>query len=119
MLRIVAALLIAWEPARFAIEALTVVPPITYRGAAAAVELAIHGCVAALAAAAGPAPGNAAPDGREHASSTSGPAPLRTSRPCASTAPPTATPPGGDRIKASLSGEGAEGGTVKVRNGKR
>ena len=59
-----AALLIAWEPWRFAAEALTVLSTIGYRGALAAVELAAHGAVAALCAAAGFALWNGAPDAR-------------------------------------------------------
>ena len=45
----------------FAGEALTVVPTIAYRGLVAAIELSIHGGVAALAAAAGLALWNASP----------------------------------------------------------
>ena len=53
MRRFIAALLVFWEPMRFATEALSVLSTITYRGAVAALELILHGCVAALCAAAG------------------------------------------------------------------
>lgn len=64
MLRIVALLLIALEPLRFAGEALTVLPSIGYRGAIAAVELLVHGLVAALSAGAGFALWNGTSDAR-------------------------------------------------------
>lgn len=64
MLRIVSLLLIAWEPLRFAGEALRVLPSIGYRGTIAGVELLVHGLVAALSAGAGFALWNAAPDAR-------------------------------------------------------
>ncbi len=53
MIRAVAVLLLAWEPLSFAIEALTVLPTITYRGWPAVVELVFHGLVAAVAASGG------------------------------------------------------------------
>ena len=53
MIRTVAVLLLAWEPLNFAIEALTVIPTIAYRGWAAGVELVFHALVAAVAAAGG------------------------------------------------------------------
>ena len=49
MIRIVAALLLVWEPLNFAVEALTVLPTILYRGWPAVTELAAHGMVAAVA----------------------------------------------------------------------
>ena len=49
----VGALLVVWEPANFAVEALTVLPTITYRGWLASLELAGHAVVAAIAAAGG------------------------------------------------------------------
>ena len=64
MLRIVSVLLIAWEPLRFAGEALRVLPSIGYRGALAGVELLVHGLVAALSATAGFALWNETPDAR-------------------------------------------------------
>lgn len=64
MIRVIAALLILWEPLRFASEALAVLPTISFRGAIAMLELLAHGVVAALAAAAGFALFNGAPDGR-------------------------------------------------------
>ena len=64
MRRLIAALLVFWEPLRFATEALSVVSTIAYRGIVAAVELVLHGCVAALCAAAGLAFWNSGPDRR-------------------------------------------------------
>jgi hypothetical protein len=64
MLRVVALLLIVWEPLRFAGEALRVLPSIGYRGAIAGVELLVHGLVAALSAGAGFALWNGTPDAR-------------------------------------------------------
>ena len=63
MISVIAALLVFLEPLRFAAEALTVVPTITYRGASAIVELIVHGAVAALSAAAGLSLWNRSPDG--------------------------------------------------------
>jgi hypothetical protein len=62
MLRLVAVLLMVWEPLRFAGEALQVLPSIGYRGAVAALELLVHGGVAALSAGAGFALWNRTPD---------------------------------------------------------
>ena len=42
-----------WEPLNFAVRALSVLPTIAYRGWLSALELVVHGAVAALAAAAG------------------------------------------------------------------
>jgi hypothetical protein len=64
MLRLLAVLLIFWEPLHFAAEALGVLPTIAYRGALAIAELILHGIVAALSAAAGLALSNGSPDGR-------------------------------------------------------
>ena len=64
MLRVVAVLLMVWEPLRFAGEALRVLPSIGYRGALPAIELLAHAGVAALSAGAGFALWNQAPDGR-------------------------------------------------------
>lgn len=64
MLRLVAVLLMAWEPLRFAGEALQVLPSIGARGVAAAIELLAHAGVAALSAGAGFALWNGAPDAR-------------------------------------------------------
>ena len=49
MIRVVAALLLIWEPLNFAVGALTALPTIVYRGWMAATELAAHGVVAAVA----------------------------------------------------------------------
>jgi hypothetical protein len=51
--RVVAALLVVWEPANFAVEALTVLPTIAYRGWLPGLELIVHAVVAAVAAAGG------------------------------------------------------------------
>ena len=53
MTRLVAGALVFWESLHFASEALTVVPTIVHRGWPAAVELALHAVVAAIAAAGG------------------------------------------------------------------
>ena len=42
-----------WEPLNFAVRALGILPTIAYRGWVSALELAVHGAVAAVAAAAG------------------------------------------------------------------
>ena len=64
MLRLVAAVLIVWEPLRFAGEALQVLPSIQYRGLVAALELLVHGVVAAVSVGAGFALWNGTPDAR-------------------------------------------------------
>lgn len=68
MIRVVAALLLLWEPLNFAVEAVTVLPTIVYRGWVPAVELAAHGAVAPLTVAAGLALWNRTPDARRLAS---------------------------------------------------
>jgi len=102
MLRLIAAVLIFWEPLRFAAEALAVFPTIAYRGAAAAIELAIHGCVAALAAAAGLALWNGSPDGRKLASIALVAVSLRTLQSLYWSALPDNTPPGDEWFAAAL-----------------
>ena len=62
MSKLVAVLLIAWEPLRFAREALQVLPSIPDRGWLAAVELFAHAGTAALSAGAGFALWNGTPD---------------------------------------------------------
>ena len=49
MIRVVAALLLVWEPLNFAVEASAVLPTIVYRGWMPATELAAHAVVAAVA----------------------------------------------------------------------
>ena len=61
MIRIVAAVLLVWEPLNLASEALAVLPTIVHRGWLAGAELALHGLVAALAAAGGLALWNRTP----------------------------------------------------------
>jgi len=64
MLLLVAVLLIAWEPLRFAGEALQVLPSIGYRGWVPAIELLAHAGAAALSAGAGVALWNGTPHAR-------------------------------------------------------
>ena len=68
MIRVVAALLLIWEPLNFAVGALTALPTIVYRGWMAATELAAHGVVAAVATAAALALWNTTPAARRLAS---------------------------------------------------
>ena len=68
MIRVVAALLLIWEPLNFAVGALTALPTIGYRGWMAATELAAHGVVAAVATAAALALWNRTPAARRLAS---------------------------------------------------
>ena len=53
MLSVLAVALLLWEPLNFAVTALAVLPTIAYRGWLPALELVVHGAVAAVAAAAG------------------------------------------------------------------
>lgn len=62
--KIIGVLLVAWEPLNFAVEASRVLPTIRYRGVLAVCELVAHACVAMVAAGAGLALINEAPDGR-------------------------------------------------------
>ena len=64
MIRAVAVLLLLWEPLNFAVEALTVLPTVRYRGVLPVVELSAHALVAALAASAGLALLNRTPAAR-------------------------------------------------------
>jgi hypothetical protein len=50
---LLSAYLLLWVPVNFAIELASVLPSLGWRGPAAAIELALHGAVAALAFAAG------------------------------------------------------------------
>lgn len=68
MIRVVAALLLIWEPLNFAGGALTALPTIVYRGWMAATELAAHAGVAAVATSAAIALWNTAPSARRLAS---------------------------------------------------
>lgn len=63
-LRIVAVLLLVWEPLNFAATALNVWPTLAYRGWMPAAELVLQAMIAALCAAAGMMLLNGAPDGR-------------------------------------------------------
>ena len=63
-LKLVAGLLLLWEPLNFAARILEVWPTLAYRGAIAVMELAAHGIVALLCVAGGMMLLNDAPDGR-------------------------------------------------------
>jgi hypothetical protein len=63
-LKIVAVLLLVWEPLNFAATALNVWPTLAYRGWIPAAELVLQAMIAALCAAAGMMLLNDAPDGR-------------------------------------------------------
>jgi hypothetical protein len=101
-MRLIAALLITWESLRFALEALTVFATIPYRGAAAAIELVIHGLVAALAAAAGLALWNSAADGRRLATLAVIAVVLRTIQSLYWSSLPSNTVPGDETLIASV-----------------
>ena len=101
-LRVIAALLILWEPMRFATEALTVFSTIAYRGAIAGVELVVHGCVAALCAAAGLALWNASPDARRLATIAVVASTVRTIQALFWSSLPNNTPPGDELPRAAL-----------------
>ena len=94
MIRLVAALLVFWEPLRFAAEALAVMPTIAYRGRLAVLEVVAHGLVAALSAAAGFALFNGAPDGRRLAILAVGAVAVRTLQSLYFSVLPNNTPPG-------------------------
>jgi hypothetical protein len=63
-IRVVAVLLLAWEPLNFALRGLSVLPTLAYRSWMAGAELAVHGLVAVCCAAAGMLLWNGAPDAR-------------------------------------------------------
>jgi hypothetical protein len=98
----VAALLLAWEPLNFAPEALLVLPSIGYRGWIAAVELAVHAAVAALAAAAGLALWNGSPDGKRLATIAIVAALARNVQSLYWSALPNATLPGDETLTAGI-----------------
>ena len=100
MIRVIAALLIVWEPLRFASEALGVLPTIAFRGAIAALELAVHGAVAAVAAASGFALFNGAPDARRLAALAVTLVALRTIQSLYFSVLPDQTPPGMEPLYA-------------------
>ena len=102
MLRVLAVLLIFWEPLRFAAEALGVLPTIAYRGALASAVLVLHGIVAALSAAAGLALLNGAPDGRRLAMFAVVAVAARTIQSLYFTVLPNNTTPGAEPVFAVL-----------------
>lgn len=63
-LKIVAVLLLVWEPLNFAATALNVWPTLAYRGWISVAELALQGAIATLCVAAGMMLFNDGPDGR-------------------------------------------------------
>lgn len=66
-LRIVAGVLLLWEPLNFAAMALDVAPTLAYRGGIAVAELVVHGIIAASCVGAGMMLLNQSPDGRRMA----------------------------------------------------
>jgi hypothetical protein len=107
---VVAALLILWEPLRFAREALIVLPTIGDRGALPAFELVAHGVVAAVCAAAGFALWNSSPDARKLAALAIAAAVVRAIQSLYWSALPTDTVPGDEpliAVVAVVAGAGA------------
>ena len=102
MIAIVAALLVFLEPLRFGAEALSVLPTIAYRGPLAIIELAVHGLIAALSAAAGFALWNGSPDGRRLARIAIVAVTVRTLQSLAWSVLPNNTPPGGELLSAGV-----------------
>ena len=102
MTRVVAALLLFWEPMNFAAEALLVLPTLGYRGWMAVVELAGHALVAALAAAAGLALLNGTPDGKRLAAVAVVVAVGRNLQSLYWSALPSATIPGDETLTAGV-----------------
>src|SRR5918993_2851111 len=102
MIRVVAALLVFLEPLRFAAEALTVLPTISYRGALAIVELIVHGMVAALSAAAGLALWNGSPDGARLARVAILAVTARSIQSLTWTVLPNNTPPGSEWLSGAV-----------------
>ena len=102
MLRLIAIVLIAWEPLHFAAEALAVLPTIAYRGSLAILELVVHGLVAALSAAAGFALFNGAPDGRRLGMVGVGAVAVRTIQSLYLSVLPNNTPPGLEPVYAAV-----------------
>lgn len=102
MIRVVAALLLFWEPLSFAAEALTVLPTIAYRGWVPAVELAAHGAVAALTAAGGLALWNRTPHARRIATIAIVASVARNIQSLYLSALPSATPPGDEPLTAGI-----------------
>ena len=102
MIGVVAALLLFWEPLSFAVEALTVLPTIAYRGWVPALELAAHAAVAALTAAGGLALWNRASDARRIATIAIVASVARNIQSQYWSALPSATPPGDEPLTAGI-----------------
>ena len=111
----VAVLLIAWEPLRFAIEALTVLPTIAHRGALSAIELFCHGGVAAFCAAAGVNLWNWSPDGRKLGTIAVIAAVVRTIQSLYWSVLPNNTVPGDEPLVASVAVIAGLGAIVAIR----
>jgi hypothetical protein len=102
VIRLVAAALLIWEPPSFAVEALTVLPTITHRGWAAAIELVLHGAVAALAAAGALALWNDAPSAKRLGTFAIVAAVARSIQSVYWSALPNATMPGDEQFVAGV-----------------
>ena len=102
MIRVVGALLLAWEPFNFAVELLTVLPTIAYRGWLAALELACHAMVATLAASAGLALWNRTPSARPLATVAIVLSVTRTIQATWWSALPTTTTPGTEGLATAI-----------------
>ena len=102
MIRVVAALLLVWEPLNFAVEASAVLPTIVYRGWLAAIELAAHAVVAAVATSAALALWNTAPSARRLASIAIVLSVARTIQATWWSALPSATVPGSESFTVLL-----------------
>ena len=98
MIRVVAALLLVWEPLNFAVEASAVLPTIVYRGWMAATELAAHAVVAAVATSAALALWNTTASARRLASIAIVLSVARTIQATWWSALPSATVPGSESL---------------------
>lgn len=102
MRRLVAVVLIVWEPLHFAGEALGVLPTIAYRGTLAVLELLLHGVVAAISAAAGFALWNGSPDGRRLALVAVAAVAARSVQSVYVSVLPSSIPPGSEPVSAAV-----------------
>ena len=103
MIGVLAALLVFGEPLRFAAEALTVLPTISYRGGWASIELIAHALIAALSAAAGFSLWNGSPDGPRLARLAILAAAARAVQSMYWSVLPNDTPPGSELLSAGIS----------------
>lgn len=116
MIRLLAAVLLFWQPLRFAAEALSVYPTMAYRGTVAVLELVVHGAVAALSAAAGLALFNATPDGRRLALLAVIAVAARTVQSLYFSVLPDNTPPGLEPLYAGTAVAVAAAGIIVLRS---